>query len=54
MSTNDTDYENRIRSIENRIDSLEKQAKGQTSIWVERFMYWIIVIALIVAIILMV
>lgn len=46
--------EKRLNSIEDRVKDLEKQSRGQVSVWVERFMYWIIVIALIIAIIVIV
>lgn len=54
MSTNENAYEKRLQSIEDRLNNLEKQSKGQMSTWIERFMYWIIVIALIIAIIIVV
>jgi len=54
VSTDTSVDEKRLKSIEDRITNLEKQSKGQISVWVERFMYWIIVIALIIAIIVIV
>lgn len=54
MSTDVSADEKRLKSIEDRLADLEKRSGGHISVWIERFMYWIIVIALIIAIIIIV
>lgn len=47
----DSEISARLRALEKRIDALEKQIRRQRGPWMERFMYWAIVIGLIIAII---
>jgi hypothetical protein len=47
----DSETSARLGALEKRIDALEKQIGHQRGPWLERFMYWAIVIGLIIAII---
>jgi hypothetical protein len=47
----DSQVSARLTALEARMRDLEKGAGRQRGIWVERFMYWAVVIALVIAII---
>ena len=41
----------RLRDLETRVEALETRTRRQGGLWVERIMYWLIAIGLIIAII---
>lgn len=43
----------RVKSLEARIQSLERRMGSQRGLWAERAMYWLIVVGLIIAIIML-